>query len=124
MTRLTKLPLFLMLALLALAPATAHAGEALKELKGAWHAQSFNGEAPPAGIKMVMTFVDHDTITMEVTFAGETEKEEIKYEATADGKMTVYPEETPEGESAKWEVKDGKLTITTDDGDKMVFKRP
>jgi hypothetical protein len=125
MKRFAPLTFFFALAML-LMPATARAGEAIEALKGAWTAESFDGEAPPEGMKMVLTFVDDSTMRMEMTFAGETHKEEIKYTATKDGKLTVYPEPDtePEGEEAKWQVKaDKKLYITSDEGEVMILKR-
>ncbi|MFN3166683.1 MAG: hypothetical protein ACE37H_06420 [Phycisphaeraceae bacterium] len=108
-------------------PATkATAGEAIEALKGSWTAETFDGEAPPAGMTMVMTFVDDATLRMEVTFNGETEKEEIKYTATENGDITIFPdpEENPAGEKATWEVKaDKKLYIKTAEGETLVFSR-
>lgn len=124
MKRLAPFTFIFALALL-LGPTQAEAGDALEELKGAWLVESFDGEAPPQGVSMVITFVDDSTMQMEMTFGSETKKEEIKYSATKDGKITVYPEpETePEGETGTWEVKaDKKLYITADDG-VMLLKR-
>lgn len=124
MTRLKTLAMFVAIALL-LAPAAAQAAEALPQLKGAWVAESYNGEAPDEDMKITMTFVDDKTLRMEITAGGETDKEEVKYTATADGKMTIYPEESPEGENAKWKVGDDKkLHITTDEGEVLIFARP
>jgi hypothetical protein len=120
-------PLIVLFALaMLLMPATARAGEAIEALKGAWTAESFDGEAPPEGMKMVLTFVDDSTMRMEMTFAGETHKEEVKYAATKDGKLTIYadPDTKPEGEEAKWQVKaDKKLYITGTEGEVMILKR-
>jgi len=125
MTRKHTLGLLVM-GLALLFPATqAKAGEAIEALKGAWTAETFDGEAPPQGMKMVMTFVDSDTLRMEVTAGGETHKEEIKYAATKDGQITIYPDpNNPAGEPGKWEVKaDKKLYITTEEGEVMILKR-
>ncbi|MFN3166684.1 MAG: hypothetical protein ACE37H_06425 [Phycisphaeraceae bacterium] len=125
MKRFAPLTCLLALALLLL-PATAQAGEAIEPLRGAWTAESFNGEAPPEGMKMVLTFVNDSTMRMEMTFAGETHKEEVKYTATKDGKITVFaePDTKPEGEEAKWEIKaDKKLYITSAEGEVMILKR-
>jgi hypothetical protein len=126
MTRKQTLGLLVM-GLALLFPATqAKAGEAIEALKGAWTAETFDGEAPPQGMTMVMTFVDDATLRMEVTFGGETEKEEIKYTATEDGNITIFPEpeEKPEGEKATWQVKaDKKLYIKTAEGETLVFSR-
>lgn len=115
------------LSLCLVAPAlSASAGEALEALKGAWVAETFDGEAPPEGVKMVMTFVDDATLRMDVTFNGENERQEIKYTATADGNITIFPEpdQNPEGEKATWEVKaDKKLYIKTAEGEQLVFTR-
>ena len=112
---------------LLLAPANALAGEAIEALKGAWVAETVGGEAPPDGVEMKMTFIDDDTIKLEVTFEGETELEEVRYEATKDGKITIWPEpeKKPEGEKATWEVKkDKKLYIVTEENETLVFARP
>ena len=125
MKRMHNLTALLALALL-LAPATARAGEAIEALKGTWVAESFDGEPAPEGVKMVLTFVDDATLRMEVTLGGETQKQEIKYAATADGKITLYPEPdtAPEGEKATWQVKDDKkLYLTNDQNEVMVLKR-
>jgi len=124
MKRFAPLTFLFALAML-LMPATAQADEAIESLKGAWTAESFNGEAPPPGMKMVMTFVDSDTLRMEVTAGGETHKQEMKYAATEDGQITLYPDpNNPAGEQGKWEVKaDKKLYITSDEGEVMILKR-
>lgn len=123
---LSPLALFAFAFTLILSPMHAHAGEALPELKGAWLAEKMDGNPPPPGVKMVMTFVDDAELKMEVTFQGETQLETVKYKATKDGSITIYPEpETnPEGESAKWEIKEKKLHLTTAEGESLIFKRP
>lgn len=125
MKRLATLT-FLFAITLLLTPTHAQAGEAIEALKGAWTAESFDGEAAPEGMKMVLTFVDDAIMRVEITFGGETEKQEIKYTATADGKITIFPDpdNEPKGEEAKWEVKDDKkLHITSAEGEVMVLKR-
>lgn len=116
--------------LLALAflliPAMAHADEALPQLAGTWVAETINGKAPKAPAKLVMTFVDDQTLASEVTNAsGKTTKVEIKYKATADGTIIMIPEpdENPEGEKGTWEIKAGKLHIASSDDAKMVLVR-
>lgn len=121
---LITLPLLALFAILTAAPAMA--GEALPELKGSWLAESLDGEAPPPGVSMKMTFIDDAKLKMEVTFQGETKLEEVKYEATKEGKITIYPEPdtNPAGEKATWEIKDKKLVLTTEDNEVLIFKRP
>lgn len=121
--RLFVLPaLALVLACFATA---ARAGEALEALRGVWQVETFDGEAAPAGVTLLFDFVDDDTLKVTFKAEGEEDVQEIRYTATADGKITVYPPEAPEGDQATWQVKpDGKLYITTDDGDAMVLKRP
>ena len=106
--------------------AAAHAGEALPELKGTWVAETINGKAPKAPAKLVMTFIDDTRLASEVTNAsGKTTKVEIKYSATKDGVITMFPEpdENPDGEKGTWQVKDGKLHIASGDDAKMVLVR-
>ncbi len=112
--------------LLLLVAATAQAGEAIESLKGAWVVELSKGAPPPEGVAIVMTFVDDDTLSIEATFKDKTEKKDIKYTATADGKITLFPEpETePEGEKANWQVKDDKkLYLTNEDGEELVLVR-
>lgn len=126
MKRLAILP-FLFLLTLLVGPTDAQAGEAIEELKGAWVAESFDGEALPPGMSITMTFVDDSTLKLKMSFNGESEEEEFKYKADKDGNITVYdePEENPEGEKAKWEVKaDKKLYIKGEEGETMILKRP
>ena len=123
------LPLLLLaLAELALAllliPASAHAGEALPQLAGTWVAETINGKAPKAPAKLVMTFIDDERLASEITNArGETQKVEIKYRATPDGTIIMYPDpdENPDGEKGTWEIKAGKLHIASADDAKMVL---
>lgn len=119
-------PLLMLVLVILLGPATVLAGEALPQLKGAWDAESLNDKPPEPGVTMTMTFVDDDTIAMEVTFEGETQKEEIRYTATEDGKMTIYPEPdtNPKGEKATWKIVDKKLHLTTAENEVLIFKRP
>lgn len=118
----TLSPLF-MLALLLL-PAAAHADEALPQLRGTWVAETINGNAPRAPAKLVMTFVDHETLSSEVTAPnGKTTKVEIKYSATPDGTITMFPnpDQNPEGEKGTWQIKAGKLHIEAASDAKMVL---
>ena len=106
------------------AASTASAGEAIEALRGKWLIESFGEEPTPPNMKFEMEFVDDDTLKMTITFGEESQVEEVRYQATADGKITVYPPETPEGEEATWEVKaDKKLYITAEEG-VMVLSRP
>lgn len=109
-----------------LAPASALAGEALPELKGSWVAETLDGKPPQPGMKMVMTFIDDSKLQLEATFQGETRKEEVKYSATKDGTIIIYPDPdtNPDGEKATWQIKDKKLHIKTSDGESLVFARP
>lgn len=114
--------------LLALAfllmPAAVHAGDALPQLAGTWVAETINGKAPKAPAKLIMTFIDDARLASEVTQPnGKTTKVEIKYTATADGTIIMYPnpEKNPEGEKGTWEIKDGKLHIASGDDAKMVL---
>lgn len=104
---------------------TAHAGDALPELKGTWVAESMDGKPPPAGAKMVMKFMDDQKLRFEVTYEGETELETLKYKATKDGKMTIYfdPEKNPKGDKATWKIVDKKLHLTSDVGETLILKR-
>ena len=103
---------------------TAHAGEALPQLAGTWVAESINGKAPKAPAKLVMTFIDDERLSSEVTQPnGKTTKVEIKYKAAADGTIIMYPEpeKNPEGEKGTWEIKDNKLHIASGEDAKMVL---
>lgn len=125
MTRLAVLPL--MALMLLMTATTAQAGEALEALRGQWLVDSFDGDAPPPGVSLTFDFVDD--ATMRVTYReeeGEPDVEEMRYTATADGTITVFPDpDAPEGEAATWEVKaDGKLHITSKEGSVMVMSRP
>lgn len=107
-----------------LTPSLVQADEALPQLRGTWVAESINGKAPKAPAKLVMTFVDSDTLASEVTGPnGKTTKVEIKYSATPDGTITMIPQpkENPEGEKGTWEIKAGKLHIEAADDAKMVL---
>jgi len=109
---------------LLLAPALVHADEALPQLRGTWVAETINGKEPKAPAKLVMTFVDHETLASEVTAPnGKTTKVQIKYKATADGTIIMIPEpdKNPEGEKGTWQIKDGKLHIESADDAKMVL---
>lgn len=101
--------------LLSVAATTqAQAGEALEALRGAWTLESVNGEQLPPGASMSVNFTSDTTFTATTTFAGEKMEEEVRYTATADGNITFYEDETDtEGESGKWEVKDGKLYLVS-----------
>lgn len=121
-----RLPTILLALVFLVLPAIAHAGEALPQLKGTWVAETISGKAPKAPAKLVMTFVDDQTLSSEVTNAsGKTTKVEIKYNATADGTIIMIPEpdKNPEGEKGTWEIKDGKLHIKAADDAKMVLVR-
>lgn len=107
-----------------LTPALVQADQALPQLRGTWVAETINGTAPKAPAKLVMTFVDSETLASEVTGPnGKTTKVEIKYKATADGTITMIPQpdENPEGEKGTWEIKGGKLHIKSADDAKMVL---
>ena len=107
-----------------LMPVAAHAGEALPQLAGTWVAETINGKEPKAPTKLVMTFVDDETLASEVTGPnGKTTKVEIKYKATADGTIIMIPEpdENPEGEKGTWKIKAGKLHISSADDASMVL---
>lgn len=121
--RLMVLPL---LALVLSGSATAAlAGEALEALRGVWSVELWDGKPTPEGMSLTFDFVDDDTLKVTFKQGAEEDVQEVRYAATADGKITVYPPELPEGDPATWQVKDdGKLYITTDDGDAMVLKRP
>ena len=109
------------------ATTTAHAAEAIEALRGGWQIESFNGEQFPPNLQAVLTFVDDATLRMTVSMDGQViETEETRYEATADGKITIYDED--KGEEGKWEVKaDGKLYLSgpNDQGEieTMVLRR-
>jgi len=125
MNRRITLTLLALLAL-SLAPVAAYAGEALPQLKGTWVAETIGGTPPKAPAKLVMTFVDDQTLSSEVTGAnGKTQKIEIKYSATPDGKLVMIPDpkDNPDGEKGTWEIKDGKLHIASEDGASMVLVR-
>ncbi len=112
--------------LMLFTPATAHAGEAIEALKGAWVVETSNGDPPPEGVKMVMTFVDDETLRIVATFEDKREKKDIKYSATEDGEITMFPEpkENPDGEKATWEVRDDKkLYLTNEEGEVLVLAR-
>ncbi|MBX2850406.1 MAG: hypothetical protein KTR15_01525 [Phycisphaeraceae bacterium] len=107
-----------------LIPGVVHAGDALPELAGTWVAETINGKEPKAPSKLVMTFIDDARLASEVTQPnGKTTKVEIKYKATADGTIIMYPnpEKNPDGEKGTWEIKDGKLHIASGDDAKMVL---
>lgn len=122
MTRQLTTTLFAIAFLLL--PAAARAGEALPELAGTWLAETINETQPKAPAKLVMTFIDDERLASEITGPdGETTKVEIKYTATADGTIIMYPEpdENPDGEKGTWEIKDGKLHIASTDDASMVL---
>ena len=105
----------------------AYAGEALPQLKGTWVAETIGGKPPKAPAKLVMTFVDDQTLRSAVTGRnGKTQEVEIKYAATPDGKLVMIPDpkDNPDGEKGTWEIKDGKLHIASEDGAAMVLVRP
>lgn len=115
--------------MLGLAATTqAQAGEALEALRGAWTLESVNGEQLPQGASMSVNFNSDTTFTATTSFGGEKMEEVVRYTATADGNMTIYQDETDtEGESGTWEVKDGKLHLSsTTDGveETIVLARP
>lgn len=124
--RWTMLPvLAMMLSVLGSAPAMA--GEALEALAGKWVLVSMEGEPAPAEIRFEMNFVDDDTVQMisPGDEGDEPEVLEMRYLATAEGDITVYPPNMPEGDKAKWSVDDkGQLVITADDGFTMSLRRP
>ena len=102
----------------------AQAGEALEALRGAWTLVSVNGEQLPAGASMSVNFTSDTTFTATTSFAGEKMEEVVRYTATADGNMTIYQDETDtEGESGKWEVKNGQLHLssTTDGVEEVII---
>ena len=111
MKRIATLSFAILLAFTA--ATTAAAGAA--DLIGDWTVESFNGDAPPPNVQMVVSFVDADTMTMTVTVDGQAlPAEELRYEATDDGSITVFTEEEPNGDTATWSIGfDGKLTITS-----------
>ncbi|MGB0767591.1 MAG: hypothetical protein ACPGYV_07750 [Phycisphaeraceae bacterium] len=112
--------------LLLIIPAAAHAGEALPQLQGTWVAETVNGKAPKPPAKLVMNFIDDSRLASEVTNAsGKTTKVEIKYAATPDGTIVMYPDpdDNPDGEKGTWQVKDGKLHIASSDDSTMVLVR-
>jgi len=121
--RLIVLPL---LALVLSCSATAAlAGEALEALRGVWSVEVWDDKPMPEGMSLTFDFIDDDTLKVTFKAGGEEDVQEVRYAATAEGKITVYPPEMPDGDPASWEVKDdGKLYITTDEGDAMVLKRP
>ncbi|MEO0475802.1 MAG: hypothetical protein AAF085_07515 [Planctomycetota bacterium] len=123
---MTRTVMILFILALVLMPATANADDALPLLKGSWVAETINGKAPKAPAKLVMTFVDAETLASEVTGPdGKTTKVQIKYKATADGKiiMIPQPDKNPDGEKGTWAIKGGKLHITASDDAKMVLVR-
>ena len=125
MKRLATLSLAVLLAFTA---ATTAAAAGAADLIGEWNVESFSGEAPPPNVQMKITFVDADTMTMTVTVDGqELGTEEVQYEATDGGEITIFTEDEPEGDTATWEIGvDGKLTITSnEDGqeEKIVMGR-
>ena len=129
MTR-TLLPLLLTALLLAPA-AHVESDPPLDALAGAWLAETFNGQAPPAGMTMTMSFINADFIVMEIVFRrapgedAKVERTEVEYTATADGALTLYydKETKPEGDKATWKVEGDKLTITNDKNEVLVFKK-
>jgi len=122
MTRIATLALALLLSLTAV---TAQAGDAIEALAGDWLVESFDGEQTEPGMEMKISFVDDETMKMTITVNGqEVVSEEVRYEATEEGDITVYTEDEPDGESAKWEVADdGKLHITTEEEGEMILGR-
>lgn len=98
------------------------------ELIGAWNVESFDGQPPDPTVKMTVTFVDEDTMTRGVVLNGEDlGTEEIRYEATDDGTLTLYSDDEPDGVTLRWEIDDaGKLhLIYEEDGEseEMVLGR-
>ncbi len=117
MKRIAALSLALLMAMTA--TTTAYAAE-VAALMGSWNIESFNGETPPPGVSMVLTFVDEDTISMKVTFNGQEQTEEVRYEASEDGTISFYPENEPES-TGNWSIDAvGKLHIVVvEDGEEM-----
>lgn len=110
----------------------AAAGSALAadvgDLIGAWNVESFDGQPPDPSVKMTVTFVDEDTMTRGVVLNGEDlGTEEIRYEATDDGSITLYSDDEPDGVTLSWEIDDaGKLRLVyEEDGEseEMVLGR-
>ncbi|MEM1354376.1 MAG: hypothetical protein AAGH88_05780 [Planctomycetota bacterium] len=125
LNRVFALSLFV-LALACAAP-SASGAEALEALRGLWVVESFGNEPTPPGVSLTLEFVDDDTLKVVYKQADEADEQEVRYTATADGKITVFPPEAPNGEEATWELKDdGKLYIAPDNepGQVMVLKRP
>lgn len=100
------------------------AGEPLPEFKGDWVLDTFNGKKPDN--VMTASFLNDQTVVFTIIDGETSEKTNVKYKATKDGKVTFYPEpdENPKGDSGKWQVKDKKLHIKLDSGDTLVWARP
>jgi|GEM_PF-2310562 len=121
------LNLFLLALMSLLVPATALAEDALPEIKGLWVAESLVGQPLPEGASMSMDFIDASTVrATAVSPDGKKNEQEIRYTATKDGKLTLFPEpdKNPKGEPATWKIENGKLIITSSENETMVFKRP
>lgn len=125
MTQTKPIVYLLALVMLLITPAAAHAGDALPELKGAWVVETSKGAPPPEGVTMTMTFEDDSKMIIEASHGDKKNKVEVKYEATKDGKLTIYaePETKPEGEKATWEIKDQKLHLTNAENEVLVLVR-
>jgi len=125
---LTPILAALTLMLSLTATTTAFAAEAIEALRGGWLIESYNGEQMPPNMQATMTFVDSETLQMSVSMDGQViTTEETKYEATAEGKITVIGEDGT-AEEGTWEVKEGKLHLSgpNDDGqiETLILRRP
>jgi len=117
-----------MVGLLLMTAATSAFAADAGDLIGAWNVESFDGQPPDPSVKMIVTFVDEDTLTRGVVLNGEDlGTEEIRYEATDDGSITLYSDDEPDSVTLSWEIDDaGKLHLVyEEDGEseEMVLGR-
>jgi len=125
MKKLLTTPALLALLLLLLGPASAaHADEPIEALRGSWRAESLAGTIPPPNVFMIITFLDTETVKMDIISPEGSEDNLIRYTATAEGAITFFPEpETnPAGDVYRWEVRDdGKLVMTGANNETLIF---
>lgn len=131
MKRLAATPLIItLLALTLLSPvayAQAQPGPAAEELRGSWRAERLGDTVPTEAFLMYITFLDSETLKMDVVTDQGSETEMIRYTLPREGAITFFPnpEEDEDGETYDWSIReDGKLQMDAVDSEMvMVFSR-
>jgi hypothetical protein len=113
MKQLGFLPMVLA-GIILFSPATAQAGEALPELKGEWVVETEKGKELP--FTLTYEFVNDEKLVITLVNKGKTQVSEVAYKANKHGVIKVYDGKIGEDgnpDKGSWEIKDGKLHITT-----------